>query len=92
MDKIVQEKGGARKKRILNFPTTLQFKVIFERREELEKVKDLMKRQSSAVRAIYQKLKKGQSQKEIYNYIKETYKLSPWYISSAIQVARALPK
>ncbi|WP_448587465.1 IS200/IS605 family accessory protein TnpB-related protein [Thermocrinis sp.] len=92
MNKAVQKEARTKKKRILIFPTTLQFKVIFERREELEKVKDLMRRQSSAIRAIYQRLKKGQSQKEIYDYIKETYKLSPWYISSAIQVARALPK
>ncbi|WP_448587554.1 IS200/IS605 family accessory protein TnpB-related protein, partial [Thermocrinis sp.] len=92
MDDIVQEKQKTRKKRILIFPITLQFKVIFEKREDFEKIKDLMRRQSSAVRAIYQKLKKGQSQKEIYSYVRETYKLSPWYISSAIQLARALPK
>ncbi|WP_448588472.1 hypothetical protein [Thermocrinis sp.] len=92
MNKTAQEEARTRRKRVLNFPITLQFKVIFERREDLEKVRDLMRRQSSAIRAIYQRLKKGQSQKEIYNYVKETYKLSPWYISSAIQVARALPK
>jgi len=48
--------------------------------------------QSSAIRFIYNRLKEGMKETEIYKLVKETFKLPSWYISSAIVKAKSLPE
>jgi len=71
---------------------TLQFKLSFSQAEDLKKLKYLMRMQSSAIRFIYNRLKEGMKETEIYKLVKETFKLPSWYISSAIVKAKSLPK
>ena len=51
-----------------------------------------MRMQSSAIRFIYNRLKEGKKETEIYKLVKETFKLPSWYISSAIVKAKSLPE
>jgi predicted transposase len=53
--------------------TTLEFKLITEKKEDLEALKDLMKLQSSAVRFAYNRLKEDYSNKDIYYLIRKTF-------------------
>jgi len=48
--------------------------------------------QSSAIRFIYNRLKEGMKETEIYKLVKESFKLPSWYISSAVVKAKSLPK
>ena len=48
--------------------------------------------QSSVIRFIYNRLKEGKKETEIYKLVKESFKLPSWYISSAIVKAKSLPK
>ncbi len=51
-----------------------------------------MRVQSSAIRFIYNRLREGKKETEIYKLVKETFKIPSWYISSAIQKAKSLPE
>ncbi len=69
---------------------SVQFKLEFENKQERERVLSIMRLQSSAVRFIYNRLKEGKKETEIYRLVKEIFKLPSWYISYAIQKAKSL--
>jgi predicted transposase len=54
-------------------PITLSFKLSFERKEEREQVIKLMRLQSSAIRFIYNRLKEGKTDNEIYKLTQERF-------------------
>jgi predicted transposase len=54
-------------------PITPSFKLSFERKEEREKVIKLMRLQSSAMRFIYNRLKEGKTDNEIYKLTQERF-------------------
>jgi predicted transposase len=54
-------------------PITLSFKLSFERKEDREKVIKLMRLQSSAIRFIYNRLKEGKTDNEIYKLTQERF-------------------
>jgi predicted transposase len=54
-------------------PITLSFKLNFERKEEREQVIKLMRLQSSAIRFIYNRLKEGKTDNEIYKLTQEKF-------------------
>ena len=65
--------------------TSLEFKLITEKKEDLEALKDLMRLQSSAVRSAYNRLKENYSNKDIYHLIRKTSpNLPSRYITHAI--------
>jgi predicted transposase len=71
---------------------TLSFKLSFERREEREKVIKLMRLQSSAIRFIYNRLKEGKTDNEIYKLTQEKFNSLPaWNINSALRKAKQYP-
>jgi predicted transposase len=73
-------------------PITLSFKLSFERREEREKVIKLMRLQSSAIRFIYNRLKEGKTDNEVYKLTQEKFNSLPsWYINSAIRKDKQYP-
>jgi len=73
-------------------PITLSLKLSFERKEEREKVIKLMRLQSSAIRFIYNRLKEGKTDNEIYKLTQEKFNSLPaWNINSAIRKDRQYP-
>ncbi len=71
---------------------TLSFKLSFERKEEREKVIKLMRLQSSAIRFIYNRLKEGKTDNEIYKPTQEKFNSLPaWNINSALRKAKQYP-
>jgi predicted transposase len=73
-------------------PITLSFKLSFERKGEREKVIDLMRLQSSAIRFIYNRLSEGKTDNEIYKLTQKKFNSLPsWYINSAIRKAKQYP-
>jgi predicted transposase len=54
-------------------PITLSFKLSFERKEKMEQVIKLMRLQSSAIRFIYNRLKEGKTDNEIYKLTQEKF-------------------
>jgi predicted transposase len=57
-----------------------------------EKVIELMRLQSSAIRFIYNRLKKDKTDNEIYKLTQEKFNSLPsWYINSAIRKAKQYP-
>jgi predicted transposase len=70
-------------------PITLSFELNFERKEKREKVIKLMRLQSSAIRFIYNRLKEGKTDNEIYKLTQEKFNSLPaWNINSAIRKDR----
>lgn len=62
--------------------TTLKFKLITKKKEDLEALKNLMRLQSSVVRFVYNRLKENYSNKDIYHLIRKTFpKLPSRYIT-----------
>jgi predicted transposase len=73
-------------------PITLSFKLNFERKEKREQVIKLMRLQSSAIRFIYNRLKEGKTDNEIYKLTQEKFNSLPaWNINSAIRKDRQYP-
>jgi predicted transposase len=73
-------------------PITLSFKLNFERKEEREKVIKLMRLQSPAIRFIYNRLKEGKTDNEIYKLTQEKFNSLPaWNINSALRKAKQYP-
>ncbi len=70
---------------------SLQFKLELENKQDRERVLSLMRLQSSMIRFIYNRLKEGKKETEIYKLVKEVFKIPSWYISSALQRAKSLP-
>jgi predicted transposase len=67
-------------------PITLSFKLIFERKEEREKVIKLMRPRSSIIHFIYNRLKEGKTDNEIYKLAQERFNSLPaWNINSPIR-------
>ncbi len=46
--------------------------------------------QSSAIRFIYNRIREGKKETEIYKFVKEIFKLPSWYVSSTFQKAKSL--
>jgi len=73
-------------------PITLSFELNFERKEKREKVIKLMRLQSSAIRFIYNRLKEGKTDNEIYKLTQEKFNSLPtWNINSALRKAKQYP-
>jgi predicted transposase len=73
-------------------PITLSFKLSFERKEKMEQAIKLMRLQSSAICFIYNRLKEGKTDNEIYKLTQEKFNSLPaWYINSAIRKDRQYP-
>ncbi|MFZ8860402.1 MAG: hypothetical protein ACO2PP_07875 [Thermocrinis sp.] len=73
-------------------PITLSFKLSFERKEEREKVIRLMRLQSSATRFIYNRMKEGKTDNEIYKLTQEKFNSLPaWNINSALRKTKQYP-
>jgi predicted transposase len=73
-------------------PITLSFKLSFERKEEREKVIKLMHLKSSAIRFIYDTMKEGKTDNEIYKRTQEKFNSLPaWNINSALRKTKQYP-
>jgi predicted transposase len=73
-------------------PITLSFKLNFERKEEREKVIKLMRPRSSIIHFIYNRLKEGKTDNEIYKLTQEKFNSLPaWNINSALRKAKQYP-
>jgi predicted transposase len=57
--------------------TTLKFRLITEKKENLEALKNFMRLQSSAVRFAYNRLKENYSNKDVYHLIRNTFQKLP---------------
>ncbi len=69
---------------------SIQFKLEFENKQDRERVLSLMRLQSSTIRFIYNRLREGKEETEIYKLVKEIFKIPSWYVSSALQKAKSL--
>jgi hypothetical protein len=73
-------------------PITLSFRLNFERKEEREKVIELMRPRFSIIHFIHNKRKERKTYNEIYKLTQEKFNSLPaWYINSALRKTKQYP-